>query len=363
MLEYLIAYAETLKKNDGKKALSANYFVISVLKTIDAIGNNQIPSEIDSEEARKELVAVCDLLKKYDINKSEAIEAIFSDIASPEYKPFMDELVFGKINQNAEQKAKKNGQEIIDTIVYLELIIAEPTAAINKHILTHVAQEEPGNEDVNVSVAKLFAEMQEIFGDIGEEIETTQEEGQESAGEPAKAQKLSTIVKATRNIQSILLENVFGQDQAVNTFVSGYFQAQLMSCSRKETKKPQATFLFAGPPGVGKTFIAEKVAESLGLPYKRFYMSEYSNEQATFEFCGTDKSYKSPRPGNVTGFVEENPKCVLLFDEIEKAHINVIHLFLQMLDAGCVRDNYSNEEVSFSDAVIILTQLAIAICG
>lgn len=92
-------------------------------------------------------------------------------------------------------------------------------------------------------------------------------------------------------------------------------------------------------------------------------MSEYSNEQATFEFCGTDKSYKSPRPGNVTGFVEENPKCVLLFDEIEKAHINVIHLFLQMLDAGCVRDNYSNEEVSFSDAVIILTQLAIAICG
>lgn len=355
LLEYLIAYAETLKKKDGKKALSANYFVISVLKTIDAIDNNQIPSEIDSEEAKKELAAVCDLLKRYDINKNEAIEAISSDITSPEYNSFMDDITFGKILQNAEQKAQKNGQDIIDTIVYLELIIAEPTASINKHVLTHMAQESASEEGTDTTAAKLLAEMQEILEGIGKELESLEEDAPKSEDSIEETQSLSTIVKATRDIQSVLLENVFGQDQAVNTFVSGYFQAQLMSCSRKETKKPQATFLFAGPPGVGKTFLAEKVAEALKLPYKRFDMSEYSNEQATFEFCGTDKSYKSPRPGNVTGFVGENPKCVLLFDEIEKAHINVIHLFLQMLDAGRVRDNYANEEVSFSDAVIILT--------
>ena len=355
LLEYLITYAETLKKKDGKKALSANYFVISVLKTIEAIDNNQIPSEIDSEEAKKELAAVCDLLKRYDIDKNEAIEAISSDITSPEYNSFIDDITFGKIHQNAEQKAQKKGQDVIDTIVYLELIIAEPTASINKHVLTHMAQESASEEGSDTTAAKLLTEMQELLEGIDKALESMEEEEPQSAEASEETQSLSTIVKATRDIQSVLLENVFGQDQAVNTFVSGYFQAQLMSCSRKETKKPQATFLFAGPPGVGKTFLAEKVADALKLPYKRFDMSEYSYEQSTYEFCGTDKSYKSPRPGNVTGFVEENPKCVLLFDEIEKAHINVIHLFLQMLDAGRVRDNYTNEEVSFTDAVIILT--------
>ena len=356
LLEYLIAYADMLKKNDGKKALSANYFVISVLKTIDAIDNNQIPSEIDSEEAKKELAAVCDLLKKYDINKSETIEAISNDITSPEYNSFMDELAFGKIHSmSAEQEAQKKGQDTIDTLVYLELIIAEPTASINKHVLMHMAQETATEEDGETTAAKLLAEMQEILEGIEKTLESIEDDAPKSAEEHDETQKLSAVVKDTRDIQRVLLENVFGQDQAVNTFVSGYFQARLMSCSRKETKKPQATFLFAGPPGVGKTFLAEKAAESLGLPYKRFDMSEYSNEQSTFEFCGSDKSYKSARPGNVTGFVSENPKCVLLFDEIEKAHINVIYLFLQMLDAGRVRDNYDNEEVSFSDAVIILT--------
>ena len=355
LLEYLIAYADTLKENDGKKALSANYFIISVLKTIDAVENNQIPGEIDSDEAKKELAAVWDLLKKYNISKSEAAEAISCAITSPEYKSFIDELVFGKIQQNAEQKAHNNGQDTVDAVVYLELIIAEPTASINKHILSHAVKENANDEDVNTAASKLFAEMREILEGIGREREGVEADSSEPSKKNEESQKLSTVVKATRDIQSLLLENVFGQDQAINTFVSGYFQAQLMSCSRKGTKKPQATFLFAGPPGVGKTFLAEKVAQALKLPYKRFDMSEYSQEQSPFDFCGTDKSYKACRPGNVTGFVEENPKCVLLFDEIEKAHINVIHLFLQMLDAGRVRDNYTNQEVSFSDAVIILT--------
>ncbi len=172
---------------------------------------------------------------------------------------------------------------------------------------------------------------------------------------PSGKDQLCELVENTRKIQNTLLEAIYGQDQAVNAFASGYFQAQMMALSRKENTKPQATFLFAGPPGVGKTFLAETAAEALGLPFRRFDMSEYADKEANLEFCGSDKVYKNGKEGNVTGFVEENPRCVLLFDEIEKAHINVIYLFLQMLDAGRLRDNYTDTEVSFSEAILIFT--------
>lgn len=129
----------------------------------------------------------------------------------------------------------------------------------------------------------------------------------------------------------------------------------MLSMMDKSRKRPRATFLFAGPPGVGKTFLAEKAAEVLKIPFMRFDMSEYADKEANLEFCGSDKVYKNAKQGNVTGFVSENPRCILLFDEIEKAHMCVKHLFLQMLDAGRLRDNYTDEEVSFSDAIIILT--------
>jgi ATP-dependent metalloprotease FtsH len=168
-------------------------------------------------------------------------------------------------------------------------------------------------------------------------------------------EQLSDIVNSTRKIQDTLLQSIFGQDQAVNSFVSGYFQSRMMELSRKGNTKPQATFLFAGPPGVGKTFLAEQAAAALGLPFRRFDMSEYADKEANIEFCGSDKVYKNGKAGNVTGFVEDNPRSVLLFDEIEKAHITVIHLFLQLLDAGRLRDNYTDNEVSFTQTILIFT--------
>ena len=346
LLEYLISYAESLKNKDGKKALSANYFVVSVLKTIDAVVNNQIPAEIDREDAKKELSLVCDFLKKYNLKNEEVATAICRAMEESGYESSMDEFVFGKMHYNAEAKAKKSGSEVIDTTIYLELIVAEPTDAIKKYMLSSQPSEKKGTIDLNSALSKFFERSDDKGGDDvskGESEEIT------------NAQGLSDIVKKTRDIQKSLLENVYGQDQAINTFVSGYFQAQLMACARKETKKPQATFLFAGPPGVGKTFLAEKSAEALGLPYMRFDMSEYSDKEANLEFCGSDSVYKNAKPGNVTGFVAENPHCVLLFDEIEKAHINIIYLFLQILDAGRLRDNNTDKEVSFSNAVIIFT--------
>ncbi len=166
---------------------------------------------------------------------------------------------------------------------------------------------------------------------------------------------VAEVVEKTKHVRDKLLEAVRGQNAAIDTFVSGYFRAETVALVKKKRKKPRATFLFAGPPGVGKTFLAEQAAEHLGLPYRRFDMSEYADKEATISFCGSDKVYKNGQPGVVTSFVAENPHSVLLFDEIEKAHINVIYLFLQMLDAGRLRDTFTNEEVSFTDAIVILT--------
>ncbi len=172
---------------------------------------------------------------------------------------------------------------------------------------------------------------------------------------PPRPQMLQQAVEKALELQNALRKTVYGQDDAINALVYGYFQAELTAATQENRKKPLATFLFAGPPGTGKTFLAEQAAQNLRRPFKRFDMSEFADKEENLAFCGSNKVYKDGREGNVTGFVSKFPKCVLLFDEIEKAHLVVIHLFLQMLDAGRLRDNYTEREVSFTDAVIIIT--------
>ena len=174
---------------------------------------------------------------------------------------------------------------------------------------------------------------------------------------PEQTQKeaVAALTERVKQTQRTLSREIFGQDKAISVFTTGYFQAEMRVLTDSERKKPRATFLFAGPPGVGKTFLAEKAAETLGLPFMRFDMSEYSDKEAPLEFIGSDKVYKNAKEGNVTGFVAKNPHCILLFDEIEKAHLNIIHLFLQMLDVGRLRDSFTDKEVSFKDTIIIFT--------
>ncbi|MEE0840115.1 MAG: AAA family ATPase [Acutalibacteraceae bacterium] len=222
-----------------------------------------------------------------------------------------------------------------------------------------VKHEEENNKKNSANKSEESSEVieddvEELFDDIEDWM--TEEEW--FSAEFTKENPIEEIAKAVadvKRIRSELLSEVFGQDNAINTFTSGYFQYRLSSILGNKSQRPSATFLFAGPPGVGKTFLAESIAKSLALPFMRFDMSEYSDKEANLEFCGSDKVYKNGKEGNVTGFVAKNPNCVLLFDEIEKAHLCIIHLFLQMLDAGRLRDSFTDKEVSFTDAVIILT--------
>lgn len=166
---------------------------------------------------------------------------------------------------------------------------------------------------------------------------------------------ISDLVSRLRGLRSELFSRIYGQDHAIQTFVEGLYSAELTAAADSERKRPSAVFVFAGPPGVGKTYMAETCASYLGRPFKRFDMTGYSDNWAHNQLTGFEPSYKGAQPGILTGFVEKNPDSILLFDEIEKAHLNTIQLFYQILDAGRLEDKFTETSVSFRNTVIIFT--------
>ena len=172
---------------------------------------------------------------------------------------------------------------------------------------------------------------------------------------PEEKKLLDKAYHNSRKLEEALRKVIYGQNEAISTMATGYYKAKSKGDTVRSSNKPLATFLFAGAPGVGKTFLAEKAAEALGLPFKRFDMSSFSHREATIEFSGSDNVYKNSHEGLVTGFVKNNPHCVLLFDEIEKAHETVIQLFLQILDNATLKDSFLGKNINFNQTIIIMT--------
>jgi ATP-dependent metalloprotease FtsH len=166
---------------------------------------------------------------------------------------------------------------------------------------------------------------------------------------------LPSLTGRVRKMRYALLDKVHGQDHAVHAFAEGMFNAEVLAAADEKRRRPRAVFVFAGPPGVGKTFLAGQAAEALNIAYKRFDMSNFADHQAHSNLIGFNPSYKDAKAGILTRFVRTNPHSILLFDEIEKAHLNTIQLFLQILDAGILHDDFLDEDVLFRDTVIIFT--------
>lgn len=171
----------------------------------------------------------------------------------------------------------------------------------------------------------------------------------------AQAPQLEELTDRLRGIRAELLKKVYGQDHAVHAFVEGLFNAEVVAAADTKRRAPRALFVFAGPPGVGKTYLAELGTSFLDRPFKRFDMSAFSGHQQHEAMVGMARSFHAAHPGTLTEFVEKNPNAILLFDEIEKAHSKTIHLFLQILDSGVLEDKYHERNVIFRDTTIILT--------
>jgi len=173
--------------------------------------------------------------------------------------------------------------------------------------------------------------------------------------EPVERIGFDELVKKTSHLYECLKRKIFGQDEAIRLFANGFFQSQIFNGEDEGRKGPSATFLFAGPPGVGKTFLASSVADILEMPYLRLDMSEFSKEDSVQRLMGVPKTYKAPKPGDLTEFVRVNPKSIILLDEIEKAHIDVIYQFLQVLDGGILTDECTMKPVNFKKVILIFT--------
>ena len=359
-LEYVLSKSAALVSADGRKTQNSNYFLAALYEVMDAYAAGAHFSEAESPEGEKELKNTYLTLSSYGKAFDEKRVALLSFMHEDGYTSMSDDLLFGMFSYKAESRAKKDGKETVDVPAFLSVVMGEPTEAIKKIVLGVRETPKPAENPMPWAAKKDDAPKEESRDSVEEVIKEiyAEEEADAEEKKPAKKdgkQHLSESVAVSRKTRDALLSKVFGQDVAVATFVSGYFQSALMAHTRTVGGKPAASFLFAGPPGVGKTFLAECAAEALALPYQRFDMSEYSGYDAGTVLAGSDKVYKDSKSGVLTGFVAKNPRCVLLFDEIEKAHLNVIHLFLQILDAGRLRDAYTDKEVSFSEAVIIFT--------
>ena len=154
------------------------------------------------------------------------------------------------------------------------------------------------------------------------------------------------------------LERAFSEVEGQGGACQAVKEALFGTLHRQNSRGPQAVFFFAGPPGVGKTFLAEKIASALGRPFERFDLSSYSDKESPFALFGLNKSYRDAAPGRLTRFLRSNPVSVLLLDEIEKSHPYVRNNLLQLLDTGEVRDLYYEEEISARDAILIFTSNA-----
>lgn len=170
-----------------------------------------------------------------------------------------------------------------------------------------------------------------------------------------KKPTMEQLAAKTVQIREQLMQKVIGQDNIIAEFANGYFEGELSVFTEKNRCSPKAIFLFAGSPGVGKSYLATEAAKALELPVKRFDMSSYADDVSASELTGAGANFKSPKPGALTGFVHDHPSSMLIFDEIEKAHPKVINLFLQVLDAGTLYDNKYEANIAFGETVIIFT--------
>ncbi|WP_299787629.1 ATP-dependent Clp protease ATP-binding subunit ClpA [uncultured Marivita sp.] len=158
-----------------------------------------------------------------------------------------------------------------------------------------------------------------------------------------------------KDLEGSLKRVVFGQDAAIEALSSAI---KLARAGLREPEKPIGNYLFAGPTGVGKTEVAKQLADTLGVELLRFDMSEYMEKHAVSRLIGAPPGYVGfDQGGQLTDGVDQHPHCVLLLDEIEKAHPDVYNILLQVMDHGSLTD-HNGRTVSFRNVILIMTSNA-----
>jgi len=162
--------------------------------------------------------------------------------------------------------------------------------------------------------------------------------------------------KGIEHLESKIKTKLFGQDSAVESVLEKIYVSR---AGLKTISKPVGNFLFLGPTGTGKTELAKLLSENLGMKLLRYDMSEYQERHAVAKLIGAPPGYVGYDDGNLGGGllisdIEKNPNCIILMDEIEKAHPDVSNILLQMMDEGTVTSS-NGKKADCRNSIIILT--------
>ncbi|HEX3943922.1 MAG TPA: ATP-dependent Clp protease ATP-binding subunit ClpA [Rhizomicrobium sp.] len=168
---------------------------------------------------------------------------------------------------------------------------------------------------------------------------------------PAKSVSKSDA-EQLRNLEGDLKRVVFGQDDAIHALASAI---KLARAGLRQAEKPIGCYLFSGPTGVGKTEVAKQLASIMGVELLRFDMSEYMERHTVSRLIGAPPGYVGfDQGGLLTDGVDQHPHCVLLLDEIEKAHQDLFNILLQVMDHGKLTD-HNGKKIDFRNVVLIMT--------
>lgn len=161
--------------------------------------------------------------------------------------------------------------------------------------------------------------------------------------------------KNLASLESRMKDVIYGQDRAIQTVVEA---VQLSKAGLTDENKPLASLLFVGPTGVGKTEVAKMLAQDLGVKLVRFDMSEYVEKHTVAKLIGAPAGYVGYDDGGLlTDAVRKSPDCVLLLDEIEKAHSDIFNILLQVMDYGVLTDS-KGRKAHFKNVILIMTSNA-----
>ena len=168
-----------------------------------------------------------------------------------------------------------------------------------------------------------------------------------------------TVSSSDKDVLSKLKENlsrvIFGQDEAIDTLTTSI---KLSRAGLGNSDKPVGSFLFSGPTGVGKTEVSKQLSLIMGIEFIRFDMSEYMERHTVSRLIGAPPGYVGfDQGGLLTEAVTQNPHCVILLDEIEKAHPEVFNILLQIMDHGTLTDN-NGRQADFKNCIVIMTSNA-----
>lgn len=333
LLDKIIQIAEEKRKEMGSEYLTIDHIYLGMMIVVHTPSIKE-EENVDSEEY-DELVKA--MAQGGFVDTEDVIKAI-------------QQKEYSRADESAARDFKRwvglSNRNAVDTLKHLR---GEESFLGKK-----AEKETEGKNDKNVE-ANVEGKTGTASAPGKETGNNTSSAEAETTAQQEEPKKLPELVAETAKLRVELLKNIMGQETAVRKFAEGYFRGELAASTDEKRKGARSVFVFAGSPGVGKTYLAETAASAIGLPYKRFDMSSYSGYQSNEELVGIASHYKDSKPGALTSFVKQNPHSIIVFDEIEKASPSVILLFLQILDSGLLLDNHTEKKVSFKDVIIIMT--------